>query len=94
MVESFPFQESKKLEGDIEKYVRTFKSSLDENDLKWHWDEEDRIINPTHETNWCFQLDNELPRELVGEIKIPKGLWHRLIKGSGDLELEIQKIKK
>lgn len=94
MVVDFPFQETKKLEKGVEKFIRFFSNEIDEGELLWHWDEEDRIISPTHKTDWKFQIDNKLPQKIEGEIKIPKGLWHRIIKGSGDLELEIQKIKK
>lgn len=74
-------------------YERIFSSSLKEDDLKWHWDEEDRIISPIGETDWKFQFDNELPIEIGGEIKIEKGRWHRIIKGSGDLKIKVLKIK-
>jgi hypothetical protein len=93
MVTIFPFTETKLVKNDIEKFVRFFSSEIEDDNLLWHWDEEERIISPTHETDWKFQMDNELPKKIEGEIRIPKGLWHRIIKGSGDLELEIQKIK-
>ena len=41
--------------------VRTFSSSLNENELKWHFDEEDRIFVCEHETDWQIQMDDELP---------------------------------
>jgi hypothetical protein len=72
--------------------IRTFKISLDNDDLKWHWDEEDRIIEALHETDWMFQFDNKLPIKLVGEIEIKRGVWHRLIKGNSDVRIKIKKI--
>lgn len=45
-----------------------------------------------HETNWMIQFDNELPKKIQGEISIPKGIYHRVIKGSGDLEIELIKL--
>jgi hypothetical protein len=83
-----PFKETP-LGGSI--YERTFKSDLSDEDLKWHWDEEDRTIKTLHETDWQFQFDNNLPIKIEGEIRIPKGVWHRLIKGTGDLKLSVLK---
>jgi hypothetical protein len=86
---NYPFIE----EGISEKEsIRTFPDNLDQEDLLWHWDEEDRIIEPLEETNWLFQFDNHLPENINKEIYIKKGEWHRLIKGDGDLKLKIQKI--
>lgn len=71
--------------------IRIFDGSLNEEELKWHFDEEDRIIESTGETDWLFQFDNKLPQPIQGEIKITKGEWHRLIKGTGKLELKIKR---
>jgi hypothetical protein len=94
MVNKYPFLEDH-IHSDYisETYVRTFKKELDSEDLLWHWDEEDRVISPLEETDWQFQFDNKLPQRVEGEIKIPKGVWHRLIKGSGDLIIEVKKMK-
>ena len=94
MVENLPYKESKVIDNGVEKFIRVFKETLHDQELTWHWDVEDRVISPVHVTDWRFQFDNELPKKLEGEIKIPEGVWHRLIKGSGDLKLMIQKIKK
>ncbi len=74
----------------IEK-IRTFSECIDEDDLKWHWDEEDRMIEPIHKTDWMFQFDNQLPIKLEGKIEIKKGVWHRLIKGNSDVRIKIKK---
>lgn len=76
-------------------YHRTFKSDLNDEDLKWHYDEESRLMVTTHETDWMFQYDNQLPFkiELHTTYVIPKGHYHRLIKGTGDLEVKILKLK-
>jgi hypothetical protein len=84
----YPFKESKESENT---YIRIFSKDTDEYDLKWHWDEEDRIIQSLEETDWEFQFDNELPIAFNKEIFIPKGTIHRIIKGSGDLKLRILK---
>lgn len=73
---------------------RTFSESTDESELKWHQDNEDRLISPLHETDWMVQLDNQLPTKLEPnkEIFIPEGVWHRVIKGSGDLKIKVKFI--
>jgi hypothetical protein len=73
-------------------FIRTFKESLDSEELKWHWDGEDRIIEAMHETDWMFQFDNRLPIKLSGKIEIKKGVWHRLIKGKSDVKIRLKKI--
>jgi len=71
--------------------IRTFLESVDDNELKWHQDLEDRLVRPLLETNWQIQLDNQLPVSLTPDkdIFIPKYVWHRLIKGTGDLNVKI-----
>jgi hypothetical protein len=75
-------------------YVRTFSAAVDEMELKWHWDEEDRIVEPVGKTDWLFQFDNELPIKIYTQIHIPAGVIHRVIKGTGDLVVKITKIKR
>jgi hypothetical protein len=72
--------------------VRIFKQDVEPKLLVWHRDKEDRIIEATHETNWMFQKDNELPINFDKKIFIEKMVWHRVIKGDGDLELKIKKL--
>ena len=75
--------------------IRKFPADTAEHLLKWHEDEEeDRIIRVNEMTDWKFQFDNELPVELhpAREIHIPKGRIHRIIKGSGDLIVEIRML--
>lgn len=72
-------------------YIRTFSETVDESELQWHWDEEDRIVIPIEKTDWQFQFDNELPFTITKEINIPAGVIHRVIKGSGDLKVKILK---
>lgn len=64
--------------------IRTFESKYPDHLFKWHWDDEDRIIETLEDTDWRFQFDNEIPIALQKghQIKIPKGVYHRLIKGS------------
>jgi hypothetical protein len=73
-------------------FIRTFKQETDSGELVWHRDFEDRIIEPIEDTNWGFQLDNQLPIQLKKQIYIPKGVYHRLIKGKGDLKIKLIKL--
>jgi hypothetical protein len=73
--------------------IRKFSEYSDSNEFKWHWDEEDRLIHMVHKTDWKLQLDNELPIQIKSTIRISKGTWHRLIKGTGDLSIIVEKIK-
>jgi hypothetical protein len=72
-------------------YRRVFSENSDENSLKWHWDEEDRTLEFLTPNDWLFQIDNQLPVECKGKIKIKAGVWHRLIKGNSKLEVIVTK---
>ena len=75
------------------KDIRTFTQEVEDFELVWHRDREDRYIQPLHKTDWKFQLDNEIPKDLAEDrLFIPKGVYHRLIKGSGDLKIRVEKI--
>jgi len=72
---------------------RTFSSSVSESELTWHRDHEDRVVLPINENDWYLQMDNELPKRLDinEEYFIPKNTYHRVIKGSTDLMVEVIK---
>ena len=73
--------------------LREFSHDTPSFEFVWHRDKEDRYIEATHNTDWKFQLDNEFPQELTkNKLFIPKETYHRLIKGTGDLELKIYKL--
>ncbi len=84
-----PFKEEKISENT---FIRTFYQDVESGELTWHRDREDRIIKPIDETDWKFQIDNRLPIYIKGEIFIPKGVYHRIIKGSGDLKIKLNKF--
>jgi quercetin dioxygenase-like cupin family protein len=71
--------------------IRTFTEDIDVGELMWHRDRENRLVEVLDGTNWQVQLDNELPTELKpgSKIYIPEGVYHRVIKGSGDLKVKI-----
>lgn len=84
-----PYTEVKK-DGYI---LREFSSKTSSFEFVWHRDKEDRYIEPTHDTDWQFQLDNDIPRKLQkNKLFIPKETYHRLIKGTGDLKVKLWKI--
>ena len=86
---TFPFKETK-LEDNI--FIREFNQQTDSSEMSWHRDKEDRIIESLEETDWMFQLDNKLPQKISCEIFIPKEVYHRLIKGNGDLKIKLIKL--
>lgn len=71
--------------------IRTFSPDVDFDDLKWHRDREDRVVTPLNENDWYYQEDNKLPVPLKEKIFIPMGLWHRVIKGTTELKVSIEK---
>ena len=71
--------------------TRTFSQNVDPHELKWHRDEEDRLVTPLNENDWMFQRDNQLPEPIRGPIRIARGEWHRVIKGTTDLVVRIEK---
>lgn len=84
-----PFQETKLSDNE---FIRVFSQNTDSGEFMWHRDYEDRIIESINDTDWKIQIDNELPIKIDGKVFIPKGVYHRLIKGNGDLEIKLQKL--
>ena len=72
--------------------IRTFSKDVDEMELIWHTDKEDRNIEVLEGKGWQFQRDNELPLELRegDRIFIPRHQVHRVIKGKTDLKIKIK----
>ena len=73
-------------------FIREFSQDTDSGEMCWHRDREDRIIESIGETDWQIQLDDELPKVIKGEVFIPMGVYHRVIKGTGDLKIRLQKL--
>ena len=86
----FPFEEE---QIDQYNFIRTFPADVDEMDLIWHADKENRIITVLEGNGWKFQFDEELPIEMTEglSISILKGRLHRIIKGKGPLKINLQK---
>ena len=73
--------------------VRTFNSNVDSSELVWHRDREDRTVRVLEGTGWQFQYDDQLPIELKegDELFIEKMTYHRLLKGTTQLKVLIEK---
>ena len=93
-----PFRE--KIIEETETYIlvqRDFMSTLIEEELNWHMDEEDRDVFVVEGDGWYLQIENELPRLMQKEsiFKIPKETWHRIINKNGTkLIINVRKYKK
>lgn len=74
--------------------LRTFGKELDEEELKWHFDDENRIVEPIECKGWGIQLDDSLPINMEPGEKyfIPVDVYHRTIKGEGDLKIKLYKL--
>ena len=74
-------------------FIRTFSTDVDEMDLIWHTDKENRFIRVLEGNGWQFQYDEELPFEMTDGLGFPvmKGQIHRVIKGLGPLKIELHK---
>ena len=86
-MENFPFQQE--IIDDIR--IRTFDENVDDEELKWHRDRENRLVEILESDNWYLQMDNELPIKLIVGEKyfIPEGVYHRVIKGNSKLKVRI-----
>lgn len=93
---NFPFNEDKINENNnYQEFLRTFSFNLNNNELIWHLDKEDRLIKIIQTDNWFFQIENELPVKLLinDQILIKKETWHRLINNNAKIDLIINLIK-
>jgi hypothetical protein len=86
-MENLPFQQE--IIDDIR--IRTFDENVDDEELKWHRDRENRLVEILESDNWYLQMDNELPIKLIVGEKyfIPEGVYHRVIKGKSNLKVKI-----
>lgn len=85
----FPFTEHR--EGAAA--VRRFAHDVDDEELVWHRDREDRRITVLSGEGWFFQMDDRLPVLMrPGDVfDIPKETWHRVIRrGTSSLEVSVE----
>ena len=88
-LENRPYSE--KIDGNVS--IRKFYKNTNPEELVWHRDKEDRTIQVLNNSDWCVQVDNELPLPLRKgfSIFIPKGVYHRVLKGQTDLVVKVTK---
>jgi hypothetical protein len=90
-MQELPFEQ----EIEDNKLIRTFSPSVDSEELKWHQDDKDRIVTVIEDGGWMFQKENMLPNKLSKnqKLQIPKFVWHRVIKGTEKLVVEIEELE-
>lgn len=78
-----------------EKIVRKFSFDHNSKEFVWHRDRCDRIVKILSGKDWQFQMENELPVYLEKDqtFFVPKETYHRIIKGTDDLVIEIKELK-
>lgn len=78
--------------GDVK--IRTFEENVDDAELVWHRDHNDRIVEVLEGCGWSIQFDNMLPERIdVGKrFEVKAYEYHRLLKGSGRLTLKITEM--
>lgn len=73
-------------------FIRIFSSNVNPSELEWHRDHSDRRVTVIKGGGWKFQEEDELPISMTDgmELYIPKGRFHRVIKGHDDLIVDIE----
>lgn len=73
-------------------FLRTFKHNLLSEELVWHRDRNNRIVEVLEGENWEIQFENSLPKPLQrGErYAIPAYTFHRIKRGTTDLKVKIE----
>lgn len=77
------------------KFKRIFSVDVDSNELQWHRDANNRLVEVIQGGDWKFQIEDELPMTLTDNMTlyISKEVYHRVIKGSDDLIILITEEK-
>ena len=75
--------------------IRRFGIDIDDEELLWHRDKEDRLIEVLSGSGWYLQKENLLPEKLkINENDFIRNReWHRIIKGIDDLIIKIKFIE-
>jgi hypothetical protein len=78
-----------------QKLIREFSEDVPSSELVWHRDLLDREVKVVFGDGWQLQLENKLPQPLVSgnTYYIPRHTYHRIIKGSTKLVVEITENK-
>lgn len=74
--------------------IRVFED-VNDDELVWHRDRNDRQVTVIEGENWWLQMDDRLPVRLEKDktYEIPKMVFHRLLKGKGVLTIKIVESK-
>ena len=72
--------------------LRTFHKDVLSEDLVWHRDRNNRIVEVLEGEGWEIQLEDKLPEllEKGREYVIPAYTFHRIKRGTTDLKLRIE----
>lgn len=75
--------------------IRIFDPNVDPEDLIWHQDRHDREVRIVESNGWKLQLETGLPFQLIDgkTYSIPARSWHRILRGAGQLVIEIIEIE-
>mgnify|MGYP003344262873 FL=1 len=84
-----PYIEHKLNNGKI---LRTFSKDVLTEELVWHRDKNNRIVEVIEGEGWEIQFDDRLPEPLEKgkEYVIPAYTFHRIKRGTTDLVLRIE----
>ena len=90
MVVTKPYTQD--IKGNV--IIREFSDDVDSQELVWHRDKKDRKVRVLESNGWLIQFDEEMPIQLEEnkEYFVPKNVFHRVIKGTGLLRVEIEEI--
>ena len=77
-----------------ESRIRTFDKDVLTEELVWHRDREDRLVEIIEGNGWELQMDNQLPVKMNNgnSFIIPEGVYHRVKRGSDKLVIKITKL--
>lgn len=72
--------------------TRLLKENIESKELNWNYEKKDKKIKVIQSNDWMLQFENKTPRPLKeGQIiSVPKGVYHRIIKGDGNLIIKIK----
>ena len=92
-MKKFPFDQIRLTENIV---LRKFSNTVLEDDLEWHRDRQDRLVEVLHGNGWMLQRDNSIPVLLNpgDSFSICENEWHRIVKGKNSLVIKITESKK
>lgn len=78
-----------------DRLIREFSKDVNSSELVWHRDRYDRDVKVVAGRGWQLQLENNLPQALKPGLTyhIPAKVYHRVIKGTTRLVVEIKESK-